>query len=75
MCYSVTSTIKEHMGLFTFYLGYRHGKKKAARRRAREEWATQDWSTEDWSDDDPECESCGYLASQHDDEGTCPSYS
>ncbi len=70
MCYSVTSTIKEHMGLFTFYLGYRHGKKKAARRRAREEWATQDWS-----DDDPECESCGYLASQHDDEGTCPSYS
>jgi hypothetical protein len=42
------------MGLFTFYLGYRHGKKKAARRRAREEWATQDWS-----DEDPECDTCG----------------
>ena len=70
MCYSVIFTRKEHMGLFTFYLGYRHGKKKAARRRAREEWAAQEWS-----DDDPECESCGYLASQHDDEGTCPSYS
>jgi hypothetical protein len=70
MCYNVVSTFKEPMGLFSFYLGYRHAKKKAARRRAREEW-----STEEWSEDDPECDGCGYLASQHDEGGRCPSYS
>jgi hypothetical protein len=70
MCYNVVSTFKEPMGLFSFYLGYRHAKKKAARRRAREEW-----STEEWPEDDPECDGCGYLASQHDEGGRCPSYS
>lgn len=54
------------MGLFTYYLGYRHAKKKAARRQQREEWSM--------NDGDAECDVCGYLESQHDDEGRCPSY-
>jgi rubrerythrin len=54
----------DDMGLFTGYLAYRHGKKKAER-KARERDA--------WSSDD-ECENCGYLASQHNEEGRCPSY-
>ena len=54
----------EYMGLFTGYLAYRHGKKKAERKaRARDEWNSDD-----------ECENCGYLASQHSEEGQCPSY-
>ena len=48
------------MGLLTFYPSYRHARKKAARKQV---------------DDDPTCTICGYLTNQHDDEGTCPSYS
>ena len=58
ICYNVISTVKGCMGLLTFYLGYRHAKKKAARKQV---------------DDDPTCPICGYLASQHDDQGNCPS--
>ena len=64
------------MGLFSFYLGYRHGKKKAARRRARQEWweDLQSGPDVDDSEDDPECDSCGHPESRHDDDGNCPSY-
>ncbi len=52
------------MGLLTGYLAYRHGKKKAERKaRACDEWNSDD-----------ECENCGYLASQHSEEGQCPTY-
>ena len=60
------------MGLFSFYLGYRHGKKKAARRQARREWWEDLNSVPDA--DDPECENCGHPESRHDDDGACPSY-
>ncbi|CAB4608325.1 unannotated protein [freshwater metagenome] len=54
------------MGLFVGYLAYRHGKKKAERRAHR----NAEWETET----DLECDFCGYVESQHDDEGRCPSY-
>ena len=60
------------VGLFSFYLGYRHGKKKAARRRARQEWWDDLNSVPD--EDDPECDNCGHPESRHDDDGNCPSY-
>jgi ribosomal protein L32 len=52
------------MGLFVGYLAYRHGKKKAERRAHR----NAEWET------DAECDVCGYLESQHDVLGRCPSY-
>lgn len=52
------------MGLLTGWLLYRHGKKKGRREREAE--------LEQWGDD--YCSNCGYLASQHDDEGRCPNY-
>jgi hypothetical protein len=58
--------LKRTMGLFTYYLGYRHAKKKAHRQAAREAWID--------SDDDPECDECGHPESRHDDDDRCPNY-
>lgn len=55
------------MGLFSFYLGYRHAKKKAARRQRQQEW-------DEWDEEDI-CENCGYELRQHSDSGQCPQYS
>lgn len=54
------------MGLLSYYLGYRHAKKKAVRRAAREAWVN--------GIDDSECEVCGHPESRHDDAGRCPTY-
>ena len=54
------------MGLFTYYLGYRHAKKKAHRQAAREAWID--------SDDDPESDECGHPKSRHDEDDRCPNY-
>jgi hypothetical protein len=54
------------MGLFLGYLAYRHGKKKGERRaRAAERFD---------DDSELECDECGYVESQHDEDGRCPSY-
>jgi rubrerythrin len=56
------------MGVFTAWLWYRHGKNKG--RREREAQLADE--LEQWGDD--YCSNCGYLASQHDEHGRCPSY-
>lgn len=56
------------MGLFSFYLGYRKGRRAAARRAERDAWSTGDAFDED------ACDNCGYRESQHSDEGLCPDY-
>ena len=54
------------MGLFLGYLAYRHGKKKGEHRaRAAERFD---------DDSELECDECGYVESQHDEDGRCPSY-
>lgn len=57
------------MGLFSFYLGYRKGRRRAERRAGRDAW----WANDDVVDEDI-CDNCGYRASQHSDEGMCPDY-
>lgn len=51
------------MGLFSSYLWYRHGQKKAERRRALEDHA-----------DDSVCNNCGHTRRQHSNTGQCPRY-
>ncbi len=58
------------MGLVGAYLWYRHGKKKAER-RARREFADLE---DELDNTDDVCQNCGYTATQHSDEGDCPSY-
>ena len=55
------------MGLFMTYLAYRHGKKKAERKAAR----NQQW---EHFDDFDTCDSCGFEMRFHadDDSMTCP---
>lgn len=57
------------MGLFTFYLGYRKGRRRAERRAERAEWCD-----EGSVGDEETCDNCGYRESQHSDEGACPDY-
>ena len=52
------------MGLFSFYLGYRKGRRRAER---------DAWWADDAVDEDL-CDNCGYRESQHSDEGLCPDY-
>jgi len=54
------------MGLFSFFLGYRAGRKRA--RNDRDEF--------DEFDVDPFeiCDNCGHERVQHDDSGHCPRY-
>lgn len=60
------------MGLFGAYLAYRHGRKKAERRAATDSARDERLRRKN----DPVCESCGYRASQHSDDGLerCPNY-
>jgi len=54
------------MGLFSFFLGYRSG-----RRRGR----TERDEIDDFDVDPFEiCDNCGYERVQHDDAGRCPRY-
>lgn len=55
------------MGLFTTYLAYRHGKKKAERKAARRE-------SHDDADQYIVCDYCGFEMRFHadDDSMTCP---
>lgn len=54
------------MGLFSFFLGYRAGRKRGRR----------DWDDTDDVDVDPFeiCENCGHQRVQHDDFSRCPQY-
>ena len=56
-----------NMGLFTTYLAYRHGKKKAERRAARRE-------SHDDEDQYVVCDFCGFEFRFHadDEDQTCP---
>ena len=58
------------MGLFTFYLGYRKGKRAERRRASR----GTGWDDVDNDYDDDVCDNCGHLERQHSDEGLCPDY-
>ena len=55
------------MGLLSFYIGYRKGR-RAERRRSSSD------AVFDAVADDEVCNNCGYEARQHSDEGECPTY-
>ncbi len=57
------------MGLLSFYIGFRKGKRAERRQTGREEWGTSDFS-----DDAKICDNCGHYARQHSEEGWCPNY-
>ncbi|MFM8563891.1 MAG: hypothetical protein ACKOCE_08435 [Acidimicrobiia bacterium] len=63
------------MGLFSVYLAYRHGKKKAERRARRDDRAAAD-ERDHFDDEDDECDECGHPLSKHsdDDPPLCPNY-
>ena len=60
------------MGLFTAFIAYRHGRKKAERRARRE----LDDLRDELDGSESVCDECGYRLEQHsdDDPPLCPSY-
>lgn len=56
------------MGLLSFYIGYRKGRRAERRRSSSIDSAYDDVAA------DEVCDNCGYEARQHSDEGDCPHY-
>lgn len=55
------------MGLFTTYLIYRSGRRRAERRAEIDRLEELEFENEI-------CRHCGYVRAQHDDDGYCPVY-